>query len=54
MSLLTPEMKAWFGHGEWDVDLMLRMGVLTESTLLGILSNLTDSPWFGQFPDEGE
>jgi hypothetical protein len=28
--MLLPEVKDWFSEGEWDVDLMIRMGVITE------------------------
>jgi hypothetical protein len=48
---ITQEMKNWFGQGEQDVDLMLRMGVLTESFLRECLNVLTDSPWFGKMYD---
>lgn len=42
---LTNEMKEWFGDGEIDVDLIIRMGVTTESNLCEIICNLKDSPF---------
>jgi hypothetical protein len=32
--MLSEEIKYWFGDGEWDVDLMLRMRVVTEDQIL--------------------
>jgi hypothetical protein len=32
--MLSKEIKYWFGDGEMDVDLMLQMGVVTESYIL--------------------
>jgi hypothetical protein len=32
--MLSEEIKNWFSDGEWDVDLMLRMGVVTEEQIL--------------------
>lgn len=46
--MLTQEMKDWFGNGEYDIDAMLKFGVLTEDGLLLILNNLIDSPWYGK------
>lgn len=40
------EMKNWFGDGEWDVGLMLRLGVLTEEKLVEICKALVGSPWY--------
>lgn len=40
------QMKTWFGDGEQDVDLMLRMGVLTAEQLVHYCHALTDSPWY--------
>jgi hypothetical protein len=31
---LTDEMKNWFGDGEFDIDLMLKMGVVTEEQII--------------------
>ena len=31
---LTQEMKDWFGDGEWDVDLMLSYGMVTEKQII--------------------
>lgn len=33
---LTEEIKRWFGDGEYDVDLMLRLGVVTETQILAL------------------
>ncbi len=32
--MLTEQIKYWFGNGEVDVDLMIRMGAVTESQIL--------------------
>lgn len=40
------KMKTWLGDGEIDIDLMIRMGELTEDSLVEICESLTDSPWF--------
>ena len=32
--MLSEEIKYWFSDGEWDVDLMLRMGIVTEEQIL--------------------
>lgn len=33
---LTEEITRWFGDGEYDVDLMLRLGVVTEEQILAL------------------
>lgn len=33
---MTEEIKYWFGDGEVDVDLMIRMGVVTEKQIMEI------------------
>lgn len=40
----TQEMKDWFGQGEYDVDLMLRMGAVTEDQIVWMWNNFIDSP----------
>jgi hypothetical protein len=39
-------MKKWLGNGEFDIDLMLRLGVLTDERLVTICETLIDSPWY--------
>lgn len=34
VSMLTEKIKYWFGDGEIDVDLMIRMGAVTEKQIL--------------------
>ena len=46
MSKLTKEMKDWLGDGEWDIDLMIRMGLNTEEEIYQIVISLIDSPWY--------
>jgi hypothetical protein len=41
------DMKEWFGHGEVDVDLMIRMGALTPTQLVRLVVGFIDSPWYG-------
>lgn len=33
-TILTEEIKHWFGDGEVDVDMMLRYGAVTEEVIL--------------------
>lgn len=35
--MLTEQIKFWFGDGEIDVDLMIRMGAVTEHQILEML-----------------
>jgi hypothetical protein len=43
---VTQEMKDWFGNGEADVDLMLRLGILKEETIVLLWENDPSSPGF--------
>lgn len=40
------QMKAWLGHGEVDIDLMIRMGAMTATQVVTLCQTLVDSPWF--------
>lgn len=40
-------MKQWFSDGEWDIDMMIRFGMLTPTTVVSYCLTLTDSPWHG-------
>lgn len=42
----TEEMKAWFGNGEADVDLMIRLGVVSNAQIVAMWNECTDSPGF--------
>ena len=39
---LTDEIKYWFGDGEVDVDLMIKMGVVNEEMILNLWNNRVD------------
>lgn len=41
---LTKEIKDWFGDGEVDVDLMLRMGAVTEDVILELWNREQQKP----------
>jgi hypothetical protein len=43
---ISEEMKDWFGQGEADVDLMLRLGILKEETILMLWENDPSSPGY--------
>ena len=43
-SKLTKEIKDWFGGGEQDVDLMLRMGVVQEEFILDLWRREVEVP----------
>jgi hypothetical protein len=34
--MLSEKIKYWFSDGEWDVDLMLSMGVISEEAILAM------------------
>lgn len=44
--LITQEQKDWLGNGEWDIELMLRNGLVTEGWIYDAVRVLTDSPWY--------
>ena len=43
---LTQQMKEWFGSGEYDVDLMLRVGAVTPETIQTLWENDPSSPGY--------
>jgi hypothetical protein len=43
---MIQQMKEWLGDGEYDIDLMIRMGTLTEARVVEFCTTLTDSPWY--------
>jgi hypothetical protein len=42
----SQEMKDWLSAGEWDIDLMLRMGLITDAWIVDMCHHLIDSPWY--------
>jgi hypothetical protein len=39
-------MKEWLSDGEWDIEFMESMGVITEQQVIDFCEALTDSPWY--------
>jgi hypothetical protein len=49
MAKATEEQKRWFGDGEWDVDLMLSCGAVTEDQIIEMYNREhSDVPSAGQ------
>lgn len=40
------EMKKWLGDGEMDIEMMLRLGVMSRQNVIDICKTLIDSPWY--------
>ena len=41
------QMKAWLSDGEFDIDAMILFGQFSETSVVSLCCQFTDSPWYG-------